>query len=89
MPESRSSSTPRGTLRALRREALTLRHLSDADARARMLPHGPPHLVDLALERRRVVLARGFLQREPGAAQFEQRAHAEQHAIELPKRGAA
>lgn len=88
MPASRSTQVPRGTLRALRREALTLRHLSDADARARLLPHGPAHLVELALERRRVVLTRGFLQREPDAAQFEQRAHAEHFGLE-PARGAA
>lgn len=89
MPESRSCNVPRGTLRALRREALALRHLSDADARARLLTLGPAHLVELALERRSVVLAGGFLQREPGAAFFEQRAHAEHHGIELAKRGAA
>lgn len=82
MPESRSTRVPRGTLRALRREALTLRHLSDADTRARLSSMGPAHLVEQALARRSVVLARGFLSREPDAAEFERKAHAEHHGIE-------
>lgn len=89
MPESRSTPTPRGTLRALRREALTLRHLNDEQAREH-LAWGPPHLVDQALARRRIVLARGFLDREPSAAAFERRAHRAHFGLtEAETRGAA
>lgn len=60
--------TPRGTLRRLRRAALRNEALI-----------GPAHLVAAAEERKRVVLERGFLRREPNAAQFEQRAHRALH----------
>lgn len=83
MPASRSTTPlPRGVLRHLRREALSQAHLTDDQFRQAQLAQGhPADAIERALARRTEVMRRGFLDREPGAAHFERRAHARAHGI--------